>query len=142
MRARALSVDSRIHELRGQRVMLSSDLAELYGVPAKALIQAVKRNAGRFPSDFMFHLSADEWRILKSQIVTSSWGGARRATPYAFTESGVAMLSSVLRSLPSSARSCGCGRRRCRSRSWRGGWTRSSGATTRGSGRCSRRCAA
>jgi len=98
MRPKALSVESRIHELRGQRVMLSSDLAELYGVPPKALVQAVKRNAERFPPDFMFQLAAAEWRILKSQIVTSSWGGARRARPYAFTEQGVAMLSGVLRS--------------------------------------------
>jgi hypothetical protein len=80
------------------RVLLSSDLAELYGVPPKALVQAVKRNRARFPVDFMFQLTAAEWRILKSQSVTSSWGGARRARPYAFTEQGVAMLSSVLRS--------------------------------------------
>jgi hypothetical protein len=98
MRTKALSVESRIHELRGQRVMLSADLAELYGVPARALMQAVKRNRARFPSDFMFQLSSGEWRILKSQSVTSSWGGARRARPYAFTEQGVAMLASVLRS--------------------------------------------
>jgi hypothetical protein len=98
MRPKALSVESRIHELRGQRVMLSSDLAELYGAPPKALVQAVKRNAERFPPDFMFQLTAAELRILKSQIVTSSWGGVRRARPYAFTEHGVAMLSSVLRS--------------------------------------------
>jgi hypothetical protein len=98
MPAKALSVESRIHELRGQRVMLSSDLADLYGVPAKALAQAVKRNAERFPSDFMFQVTRRELGNLKSQSVISSWGGARRATPYAFTESGVAMLSSVLRS--------------------------------------------
>jgi hypothetical protein len=98
MRSRALSVESRIHELRGQRVMLSTDLAELYGVPPSALVQAVKRNAERFPPDFMFQLTRGELAILKSQSVISSWGGARRAMPYAFTESGVAMLSSVLRS--------------------------------------------
>lgn len=64
----------------------------------KALVQAVKRNAERFPSDFMFQLSDDEYSNLKSQIVTSSWGGQRRAAPYAFSEQGVAMLSTVLRS--------------------------------------------
>jgi len=98
MTRHALSIDSRIHELRGQRVMLSSDLAELYGVAPGALVQAVKRNRQRFPADFMFQVTRDELAILKSQFVISSWGGARRATPYAFTESGVAMLASVLRS--------------------------------------------
>lgn len=78
--------------------MLSIDLAELYDVEPRALIQAVKRNKDRFPEDFMFQLENQEVRILKSQIVTSSWGGLRRANPYAFTEQGVAMLSSVLRS--------------------------------------------
>lgn len=78
--------------------MLSSDLARLYGVAPRALVQAVKRNIERFPTDFMFQLSKEEFGNLKSQIVISSWGGARRATPYAFTELGVAMLSSVLRS--------------------------------------------
>jgi len=78
--------------------MLSTDLAALYGVEPKVLVQAVKRNHARFPDDFMFQLAPDEYRILKSQFVTSSWGGARRALPYAFTEQGVAMLSSVLRS--------------------------------------------
>jgi hypothetical protein len=78
--------------------MLSTDLALLYQVPPRVLVQAVKRNAERFPTDFMFQLTGDEFRNLKSQIVTSSWGGLRRATPYAFTEQGVAMLSSVLRS--------------------------------------------
>jgi hypothetical protein len=91
-------IEQRIFLLRGQRVMLSPHLAELYGVAPKVLIQAVKRNAERFPSDFMFQLTQQELRNLKSQIVTSSWGGVRRATPYAFTEQGVAMLSSVLRS--------------------------------------------
>ena len=98
MPPRALSLESRIHEVRGRRVMLSSDLAELYGVSPGALVQAVKRNAERFPSDFMFQLKRDEVANLKSQSVISSWGGARRSMPYAFTESGVAMLSSVLRS--------------------------------------------
>jgi hypothetical protein len=77
--------------------MLSPDLAALYGVEPRALVQAVKRNRTRFPDDFMFQLAPDEWRILKSQSVISSWGGMR-ALPYAFTEQGVAMLSSVLRS--------------------------------------------
>jgi hypothetical protein len=84
--------------IRGQKVMLSSDLAALYGVPVKVLNQAVKRNVERFPADFMFQLSREEFSNLKSQFVTSSWGGVRRATPYAFTEQGVAMLSSVLSS--------------------------------------------
>jgi hypothetical protein len=78
--------------------MFSHDLAELYGVEARALVQAVKRNRDRFPSDFMFELSSQEAKILKSQFVISSWGGSRRAVPYVFTEQGVAMLSSVLRS--------------------------------------------
>ena len=84
--------------LRGHKVMLSPDLATLYQVENRALVQAVKRNAARFPADFMFQLTPAEAANLKSQIVTSSWGGARRALPYAFTEQGVAMLSSVLRS--------------------------------------------
>ncbi len=78
--------------------MLSSDLAELYRVEPRALVQAVKRNIERFPGDFMFQLSDEEYENLKSQFVISSWGGARRAAPYAFTEHGVAMLSSVLHS--------------------------------------------
>lgn len=84
--------------IRDVKVMLSSDLADLYGVEVKVLNQAVKRNQERFPSDFMFQLTHDEFDNLKSQIVTSSWGGARRALPYAFTEHGILMLSSVLRS--------------------------------------------
>lgn len=86
-----------IYVIRGRKVMLDSDLAGLYGVQTKVLLQAIKRNIERFPADFMFQLSADEFEILRSQIVTSSWGG-RRYAPYAFTEQGVAMLSSVLRS--------------------------------------------
>lgn len=78
--------------------MLSTNLARLYEVEPRALVQAVKRNLARFPEDFMFQLSDAEFRALKSQIVISSWGGMRRAAPYAFTEQGVAMLSSVLRS--------------------------------------------
>lgn len=92
------AIERRILLLRGQKVMLSADLAELYGVAPRALVQAVKRNRARFPPDFMFQLTRAEHADLKSQIVTSSWGGARRAAPYAFTEQGVAMLSSVLRS--------------------------------------------
>jgi hypothetical protein len=84
--------------IRGHKVMLSTDLAELYGVEPRILVQAVKRNINRFPEDFMFQLSKEEFSNLKSQIVISSWGGLRRAAPYAFTEQGVAMLSSVLRS--------------------------------------------
>ena len=92
------AIEKRILVLRGQKIMLSPDLASLYGVQPKVLVQAVKRNIDRFPQDFMFQLSDQEFHNLKSQIVTSSWGGLRRAKPYAFTEQGVAMLSSVLRS--------------------------------------------
>jgi phage regulator Rha-like protein len=91
-------IESRILLLRGHKVMLSTDLAELYGVEPRALVQAVKRNIERFPEDFMFQLNDEEFSDLKSQFVTSSWGGIRRAAPYAFTEQGVSMLSSVLRS--------------------------------------------
>ncbi|MEI7813379.1 MAG: ORF6N domain-containing protein [Coriobacteriia bacterium] len=84
--------------LRGQRVLLDADLAELYGVETKALVQAVTRNIDRFPDDFMFRLAADEFGALRaSRQNTLAWGG-RRYPPYAFTEQGVAMLSSVLRS--------------------------------------------
>ncbi|MBI3809353.1 MAG: ORF6N domain-containing protein [Nitrospirae bacterium] len=91
-------IEKRILLLHGQKVLLSTDLAELYEVEPKVLIRAVKRNIDRFPEDFMFQLTLQEVRNLKSQIATSSWGGIRRAPPYAFTEQGVAMLSSVLRS--------------------------------------------
>ena len=87
-----------IYVIRGHKVMLSHDLAELYEVETRVLIQAVKRNLARFPSDFIFQINEQEYENLKSQIVISSWGGRRRALPYAFTEQGVAMLSSVLRS--------------------------------------------
>jgi hypothetical protein len=90
-------IESRIFLIRGQKVMLSTHLAELYEVEPRVLIQAVKRNIERFPEDFMFQLTAEEFANLKSQFVISSWGGAR-TTPYAFTEQGVSMLSSVLRS--------------------------------------------
>ena len=83
--------------IRGEKVLLDADLAALYGVGTKVLNQAVKRNAERFPADFMFQLAAEEWANLRSQFVTSSYGG-QRYSPYAFTEQGVAMLSSVLRS--------------------------------------------
>jgi hypothetical protein len=84
--------------VRGQKVILDADLASLYGVSTKALVQAVKRNRGRFPKDFMFLLSKSEISNLRSQTVTSSSWGGRRTAPYAFTEHGVAMLSTVLRS--------------------------------------------
>jgi len=90
--------DETILLLRGQKVMLSTHLAALYGVEVKVLVQAVKRNLDRFPSDFMFQLTSQEFNNLKSQFVTSNWGGARRAPPYAFTQEGVVMLSSVLHS--------------------------------------------
>lgn len=92
-------IERRVLRLRGHNVMLDEDLAALYRVDVKALNQAVKRNRERFPSDFMFRLTARETKSLRSQIVTSNVGrGGRRNAPYAFTEQGVAMLSSVLRS--------------------------------------------
>jgi len=87
----------KIYLIRGQKVMLDRDLAEMYGAEVKRLNEAVKRNSTRFPEDFMFQLAQNEWRNLKSQFATSSWGGVRKS-PYAFTEQGVAMLSSVLNS--------------------------------------------
>ncbi len=98
------SIAPRILVLRGNRVMLDADLADLYGVPTKVLVQAVKRNRDRFPPDFMFTLTEQEVRTLKSQSVTLPemalryWGRRRRA-PHAFSEQGVAMLSSVLKSV-------------------------------------------
>lgn len=86
-----------IHKIRNQKIMLDSDLAEMYGVPTKRLNEQVKRNLDRFPEDFMFRLSEEEWKNLKSQFATSRWGG-RRTPPYVFTEQGVAMLSSILNS--------------------------------------------
>ncbi len=85
----------KIYLIRSQKVMLDADLAILYSVPTKRLNEQVKRNIRRFPEDFMFQLTVEEFEILKSQIATSSWGG-RRTLPYVFTEQGVAMLSSVL----------------------------------------------
>lgn len=84
--------------IRSQKVMLDADLAGLYGVPTRVLVQAVKRNLDRLPEDFMFQLSEREFKNLRSQDVTSSQWGGRRYAPYAFTEQGVAMLSSVLKS--------------------------------------------
>lgn len=86
--------------VRGHKVLLDSDLAALYGVETKVLLQAVKRNLGRFPEDFMLHLTADEWPALRSQSVTLKTGRGqhRKYLPYVFTEQGVAMLSSVLNS--------------------------------------------
>ena len=92
-------IENRILLIRGHKVILDADLAELYGVLTKALVQAVKRNLERFPDDFMLELSAAEFAALRSQSVTSKPGrGGRRTAPYAFTEQGVAMLSTVLRS--------------------------------------------
>ena len=105
-------IQNKIYEIRGRRIMLDFDLAEMYGVETKSLNLSVKRNIKRFPSDFMFQLSVEEWDSLrlqietskrgeyanlKSQFVTSSWGGTRRL-PYAFTQQGVAMLSGLLNS--------------------------------------------
>ncbi len=91
-------IEKNIASVRGQRVLLDADLAALYGVRTKALVQAVKRNLARFPADFCFQLTAEEAAALRSRFVTSSGRGGRRYLPYAFTEQGVAMLSSVLRS--------------------------------------------
>ena len=92
-----VQIQNLIYVIRGQRVMLDSDLARLYEGETKVLNQAVKRNITRFPDNFMFQLSKNEWQSLRSQFVTFS-GDIRKYTPYAFTEQGVAMLSSVLRS--------------------------------------------
>jgi len=90
-------IQNKIFEIRGLRVMLDFDLSEMYGVETRVLNQAVKRNIKRFPSDFMFQLTTIEFENLISQFVTSSWGGVRKL-PYAFTEHGVTMLASILRS--------------------------------------------
>ena len=95
-RASADSIRHTIHLIRGQHVLLDAELAALYGVETRVLVQAVRRNADRFPSDFMFQLSRDEFAALRSQFVISNGRGGRRYPPYAFTEQGVAMLSSVL----------------------------------------------
>ena len=97
--ALAKRVDSRILFLRGQKIILDSDLAELYGVEVKHLNQQIKRNRKRFPGDFLFRISAREFEILRSQIVTSSDGhGGRRYLPHAFTEHGAIMAATVLNS--------------------------------------------
>ena len=114
MSARSISTEiitNKIFFIRGQKVMLDRELAKLYGIDTKVLNQAVKRNLERFPDDFMFQLTVEETESLRSQFVTSNWSqlrfqietskggrGGRRYLPYAFTEQGVAMLSSVLRS--------------------------------------------
>ena len=97
--AEAVRIAHAIVWLRGQKVLLDADLATLYGVETRVLVQAVKRNVERFPEDFMFQLSGKELDVLRSQFVISNSGrGGRRYAPYAFTEQGVAMLSSVLNS--------------------------------------------
>ena len=96
--ALAVQAERRIYLIRGQRVMLDFDLAELYQVETRALKQAVRRNEGRFPDDFMFELTAQEVALLVSQSVIPRRGKLGGAVPMAFTEQGVAMLSSVLRS--------------------------------------------
>ena len=90
-------IERTILVLRGEKVILDADIAGLYGVETKALVRAMKRNLDRFPKDFMFQLTPEEIENLRYQFGTSSWGG-RRYRPYAFTEQGVAMLSSILRS--------------------------------------------
>ena len=91
------TIKQSIHEIRGQKVILDFELAKMYQVETKRLKESVRRNIRRFPEDFMFELSTEEWVILRTQFATSSWGG-QRYNPYAFTEQGVAMLSSVLNS--------------------------------------------
>lgn len=90
-------IQNKIFEIRGERVMLDFDLAELYQVETKNLKRAVKRNIDRFPSDFMFELTTDEWEMLRCNFGTSNWGGTRYM-PFVFTEQGIAQLSSVLNS--------------------------------------------
>ncbi len=92
-----IRIEESIYFIRGEKVILDRDLAALYRVETRLLVQAVKRNRDRFPGDFMFQLSHEEFTNLRSQIVISSWGG-RRTRPFAFSEQGVAMLSSILRS--------------------------------------------
>jgi hypothetical protein len=91
------NLHANIYLVRDQHIVLDSDLAELYQLPTKRINEAVKRNPNRFPQDFMFRINQNEWAHLKSQNATSSWGG-RRTLPYCFTEHGVLMLSSVLKS--------------------------------------------
>jgi phage regulator Rha-like protein len=99
MKDEITQIKNMIYEIRGQKVMFDSDLAALYGVELRSLNQAVKRNIERFPSDFMFQLTDEEWDSLRSQIVISNNNrGGRRYAPYVFTEQGVSMLSSVINS--------------------------------------------
>jgi hypothetical protein len=91
-------IETAIFLVRGHKVLIDSDLAALYGVETRSLVQAVKRNIQRFPPDFMFQLNKEEFNVLRSQIVISKGKGGRRYHPYVFTEQGVAMLSSVLHS--------------------------------------------
>ena len=95
---RADRIQNYILLIRGEKVMLDADLAVLYGVETRVLVQAVKRNSERFPSDFMFQLNKKEFDTLRSQTVTLSQWGGRRYPPYAFTEQGVALVSGVLKS--------------------------------------------
>lgn len=93
------TIEAMIYTIRGLKVMLDSDLAKLYGVETKVLNQAVKRNLRRFPDDFMFQITSEEYHLLKSQIVTSKTGsGGKQKQPLVFTENGVAMLSGILNS--------------------------------------------
>ena len=102
MKNTTVPIKNMIYEIRGQRVMLDNELAALYEVETKVLNQAVKRNKDKFPVSFMFQLVPKEWENLRSQIVTSSWGGLRYL-PYTFTEHGVLMLANVLRSKKATA---------------------------------------
>jgi hypothetical protein len=90
-------IKDRIHEVRGMKIMLDFDLAQLYTIETKRLKEAVRRNIRRFPEDFMFELTSNEWENLRTQFASSSWGG-KRYRPFAFSEHGIAMLSSVLHS--------------------------------------------
>ena len=97
-RVKIAKISRLIYSVRSQQIMFDRDLAALYEVETKTLNRAIKRNQERFPADFMFQVSRGEWENLKYQFGTSSWGGDRRALPHAFTEHGIAMLSSVLNS--------------------------------------------
>ena len=151
------TIERAILMLRGQKVMLDKDLATLYGVGTKVLIQAVKRNLSRFPADFLFQLSWEEADRLRSQFVTlnetaaetsttSMRGRHRKFRPYAFTEQGVAMLSSVLRSeravlvnIEIMGPLCGCGKSWPPTLTWPASSTRWRRSTTPSSKRCSTR---
>ena len=98
-------IESRIFVVRGHKVMFDSDLAQIYGVETRSLVQAVKRNVHRFPADFMFQLTWQEWRALRSQFVISKGKGGRRYLPYVFTEHGAVMAANLLNSAPAVAMS-------------------------------------